>query len=85
MSKVTKAQLEQSAKDAFKEVDVNENGKLEKEEVRAFAVFMWKAIQPDQAFDEAAFEASFAQMDKNGDGTVSLEELTADFLQKARE
>ena len=33
-NKVTKAQLEEAAKAAFNEVDANENGKLEKEEVR---------------------------------------------------
>ena len=45
---------------------------------------MLKQLKPGQAFDEDTFETTFAQLDKNGDGSVSLQELTADFIEKAK-
>ena len=46
---------------------------------------MLKNLKPGQEFDENVFQTTFKALDKNNDGSVSLEELTEDFVSKARE
>ena len=46
---------------------------------------MLKNLKPGETFDEEVFKKTFMSLDKNNDGTVSLEELTEDFIKKAKE
>ena len=85
MAAVTDASLREVCEKLFREIDVNENGKLEKEEVKAFTKQTMEVIKPGQPFDEAEFENTFTKMDKNSDGTVSKQELFDSLKAKAVE
>ena len=82
---VTKEQLAEVAEKLFKEMDKNQNGKLEKDEVRSFTVETMKVIKPGSVFDDAEFEENFTQLDKNSDGTVSKQELLESLYKKAQD
>ena len=45
---------------------------------------MLARVAPDKPFDEAAFQQTFRQMDKNSDGLVSKEELFLSLVEKAK-
>ena len=65
-------------------MDLNNNGRLEKDEVRKFTEKTMKIVQPDKTeFDEKEFEENFAKLDKNNDGSVSPDELLASLVAKA--
>ena len=80
---VTRAQLAEVAEKLFAEMDTNQNGRLEKEEVKRFTQETMKVIKPGQPFDEAEFETNFVNLDTNGDGTVSKDELLESLYKKA--
>ena len=83
---VTKDQLKETAERLFTDIDTNNNGKLEKDEVREFSKAMMKVIKPDKTdFDEEKFEDNFKKLDKNADGTVCKEELFESLYEKAKE
>ena len=82
---VTKQALEEVAKNLFKEMDLDKNGKLEKSEVKKFTEKTMQVIKPGEAFDEKEFEDNFKKLDKNSDGTVSPDELLASLISKAEE
>ncbi len=46
---------------------------------------MLQQLKPDKEFNEEVFETTFNALDKDHSGTVSLEELTSDFIQKAKD
>ena len=65
-------------------MDLNNNGRLEKDEVRKFTEKTMKIVTPDKTeFDEKEFEENFAKLDKNADGSVSPDELLASLVAKA--
>ena len=82
---ITKEQLTEVAEKLFKEMDTNNNDKLEKTEVRTFTVETWKVIKPNQEFSEEEFENNFQKLDKNQDGTVSRQELFESLYKKAED
>ena len=49
---VTKEALQEVAEKLFKDMDKNNNGKLEKDEVRTFTEETMKVLKPGQAFNE---------------------------------
>ena len=65
-------------------MDLNNNGRLEKDEVRKFTEKTMKIVTPDKTeFDEKEFEENFAKLDKDADGSVSPDELLASLVAKA--
>ena len=65
-------------------MDLNNNGRLEKDEVRKFTEKTMKIVTPDKTeFDEKEFEDNFAKLDKDADGSVSPDELLASLVAKA--
>ena len=72
---VTRKQLEEVANNLFDEMDLDKNGRLEKNEVRKFSEETMKLIKPDAAFDEEAFEIRFNKLDKDANGYVDRSEL----------
>ena len=81
---VTKAALTEMCDKLFNEIDTNENGKLEKEEVRQFTEQTQKLIDPNAKLDAAEFEEQFKIMDVNGDGIIAKEELFKSLYEKAK-
>ena len=75
----------EAAEQLFASIDTNQNGTLEKSEVRAFSIGMLERVKPDATFDEEKFEQNFQAMDKNSDGTVSKQELLDSLKDKARQ
>ena len=55
-------------------IDVNNNGKLERKEVRDFFESM-TSFHEEKPFNTAEFDANWATMDKNNDGSIDEEEL----------
>ena len=82
---VTRAQLAEVAEKLFAEMDTNQNGRLEKDEVKRFTQETMKVIKPGQAFNEEEFEENFKVLDKNADGTVSKDELLESLYKKAQD
>ena len=82
---VTKAQLQETAEKLFADIDTNNNGKLEKNEVLAFSKAMMKVLKPEKEdFDEDKFEENFKKLDKNEDGSVCKQELFDSLYEKAK-
>ena len=81
---VTKAQLEETAKQLFDQIDTNKNGALEKKECFVYYKCLMLQLKPDAEFDEPKFEENFAKLDKNSDGKVSYDELLASLIEKAQ-
>ena len=82
---VTKEALQEVAEKLFTDMDKNGNGKLEKEEVKAFTMETMKVLKPGQPFNEEEFEENFKNLDQNEDGTVSKKELFDSLYKKAAE
>merc|ERR1712032_1170895 len=80
---VTKEALQEVAEKLFKDMDTNNNGKLEKNEVKSFTMETMKVLKPGQPFNEEEFEENFANLDKNQDGSVSKQELFDSLYKKA--
>ena len=57
----------------FQQIDTNNNGSLEKEEVREFFVSLTN--MNGGVFSEEKFARNFEKMDKNSDFKVDMEEL----------
>ena len=70
----------------FKNLDINNDGKLQKNECKSFASTLYKQAKQDQEaeFDDSKFDESFDKMDKDSSGTLSLEELTGAALAMAQ-
>ena len=82
---ITKEQLAETANKLFEGIDTNNNGKLEKSEVRTFSMEMMKVLKPNNfEWDEEKFEANFEKLDKNEDGTICREELFLSLYEKAQ-
>ena len=84
MAKVTQEQLMRTAEQLFAQIDKNDNGVLEEEEVHEFARRMLEQVKPDAEFDLEASKENFRNMDKNHDGTVSKQELFQSLVDKAK-
>ena len=68
---VTKESLKEVAEKLFTQMDTNQNGKLEEDEVRKFTQETMKHLKPEEGFNENDFKVNYAELDKNQDGTVS--------------
>ena len=81
---ISEEELSAAADQLFDQLDVNKNGKLEKNEVRVFVDSLFKQVCPGGSMNEAKFEETFNKLDKNSDGSVSREELYASLVEKAK-
>ena len=72
---VDEAMIREKAELLFAQIDTNQNGALELNEVREFSRGIFLQVSPNGNFDEAKFQETFNAMDKNNDGKVSKEEL----------
>lgn len=61
-----------STQDVFKVIDTDGSGYLALHEFREFALLKWGLVEPDQL---EGINSLFKQIDKSGDGQVSMEEL----------
>ena len=81
---VSKDELAAVADALFLQLDVNQNGKLEKEEVRSFTEGILKQANPNAILSDELFEETFQKLDKNADGTISKSELLDSLVEKAK-
>ena len=79
---VTIEQLAEITNNLFKQIDTNKDGRIEKEELRQFAMIVQKTL--NETYDEIKFEEDFKKMDKNGDGTISITELFESLFRAAK-
>lgn len=61
-----------SSKEIFSRIDKDGSGFLALHEFREFALLKWGLVEPEQM---AGIDALFKQIDKSGDGSVSIDEL----------
>jgi potassium channel subfamily K len=61
-----------SSQDVFKLIDTDDSGFLVLHEFREFALLKWGLVEPEQM---SGIDALFSQIDKSGDGHISMEEL----------
>ena len=80
---VSLAELRAQMEELFVIIDVNRNGRLEKQEVRDFSLQLHDQQKPGEPFDEQGFEEHFENMDKNDDGTISKMELLNSLCERA--
>ena len=71
------------ADELFDEIDHNKNGMLEKSEVESYTkTTMERAGKP---FDQAKFEEHFQNLDTDGNGNVSKQELIDSLMKSMKE
>lgn len=65
----------------FQSIDVSADGKLEKFEIRSFIVRICKEMGITAVPEEKVFDEVFADLDEDGSGDISMDELK-DFFRK---
>ena len=65
----------------WKNFDDDHSGELDKEETRNFLKTVLENCPPPNNYDESKFEATFIEIDTNGDGMVDKQEMIT-FIKK---
>ncbi len=68
-------QIMEQLEEIFKKYDVNQDGFLDKDELRKYSTETFQQMGGQGTPTEEEFEAGFKAMDKNQDGKISREEV----------
>jgi calmodulin len=77
---ITTQEIKDIVGELFKQLDKDNSGVLERAEVHQVAEGIHAKVGEGKEFNEEMFAEAFTRLDKNGDGKISLEELTNMFL-----